>query len=58
MHILFGKNLQNDDHVDLVNDLVKEFDCPVYVNGELKDILENPTAYHMPSQVFTDNGKY
>lgn len=38
----------HDDHVDLINDVVKEFNCPIYVTKELKDILENPTAYHMP----------
>jgi glyoxylase-like metal-dependent hydrolase (beta-lactamase superfamily II) len=38
----------HDDHTDLVNDIVKEFDCPVYVTKELKDILENPGAYRMP----------
>jgi len=38
----------HDDHTDLVNDIVKEFGCPVYVTKELKDILENPGAYRMP----------
>ena len=38
----------HDDHTDLVNDIVKEFGCPVYVTKELKGILENPGAYHMP----------
>ena len=38
----------HDDHVDVVNDFVKEFRCPVYVTKELKDILENPEAYNMP----------
>jgi glyoxylase-like metal-dependent hydrolase (beta-lactamase superfamily II) len=38
----------HDDHTDLINDVVKEFKCPVYVTKELKDILENPTAFHMP----------
>lgn len=38
----------HDDHTDLINKVVKEFGCPVYVTGELKDILENPSAYHMP----------
>jgi glyoxylase-like metal-dependent hydrolase (beta-lactamase superfamily II) len=37
------------DHTDFVNDAVKEFGCPVYVTNELKGILENPGAYHMPS---------
>ena len=37
------------DHTDFVNDAVKEFGCPVYVTQELKGILENPGAYHMPS---------
>jgi glyoxylase-like metal-dependent hydrolase (beta-lactamase superfamily II) len=38
----------HDDHTDLVNDIVREFGCPVYVTKELKDILENPGAYQMP----------
>jgi glyoxylase-like metal-dependent hydrolase (beta-lactamase superfamily II) len=38
----------HDDHTDFINDVVKEFNCPVYVTKELKDILENPAAYHMP----------
>jgi len=38
----------HDDHTDLINKVVKEFGCPVYVTSELKDILENPAAYHMP----------
>jgi len=38
----------HDDHTDFINDVVKEFNCPVYVTKELKDILENPSAYHMP----------
>ena len=37
------------DHTDFVNDAVKEFGCPVYVTQELKGILEDPGAYHMPS---------
>jgi len=39
----------HDDHVGLINDVVKEFNCPVYVTKELKDILEHPEAYHMPA---------
>jgi len=38
----------HDDHTDLVNDIVNEFGCPVYVTKELKDVLENPGAYHLP----------
>jgi glyoxylase-like metal-dependent hydrolase (beta-lactamase superfamily II) len=38
----------HDDHTDFINALVKEFNCPVYVTHELKDILENPAAYQMP----------
>jgi len=38
----------HDDHTDLINDLVKEFGCPVYVTKELRDILENPSAFHLP----------
>jgi glyoxylase-like metal-dependent hydrolase (beta-lactamase superfamily II) len=38
----------HDDHTDLINDVRSEFGCPVYVTKELKDILENPQAYHLP----------
>jgi hypothetical protein len=38
----------HDDHTDLINDVVKEFGCPVYVTKELRDILENPSAFHLP----------
>ena len=38
----------HDDHTDLINDIVKEFGCPVYITCELKDILENPSSYHLP----------
>jgi glyoxylase-like metal-dependent hydrolase (beta-lactamase superfamily II) len=38
----------HDDHTDLINDVVREFGCPVYVTKELKDILENPSSYHLP----------
>lgn len=38
----------HDDHTNFINDVAKEFNCPVYVTNELKDILENPAAFHMP----------
>ncbi len=38
----------HDDHTEFVNDIVKEFGCPVYVTKELKDILGNPGAFQMP----------
>jgi glyoxylase-like metal-dependent hydrolase (beta-lactamase superfamily II) len=38
----------HDDHTELINEVVKEFGCPVYVTRELKDILENPSSYHLP----------
>ena len=38
----------HDDHTELINDVVKEFGCPVYATEELKDILENPSAFNMP----------
>ena len=38
----------HDDHTDLINDVVREFGCPVYATKELKDILENPSSYHLP----------
>lgn len=38
----------HDDHTDFINDVVNEFGCPVYVTEELKEILRNPSAFHMP----------
>ena len=38
----------HDDHTDKINEVVKEFGCPVYVTLELKDILEHPAAYRVP----------
>jgi glyoxylase-like metal-dependent hydrolase (beta-lactamase superfamily II) len=38
----------HDDHTDVINKIVDEFRCPVYVTSELKDILENPSAYRIP----------
>jgi len=38
----------HSDHVTFINEAVKEFGCPLYVTGEVRDILENPSAYHMP----------
>jgi len=38
----------HDDHTDLINDVVKEFGCPVYITKELKDIIENPSAFNLP----------
>jgi glyoxylase-like metal-dependent hydrolase (beta-lactamase superfamily II) len=39
----------HNDHVDVVNALVKAFNCKVFVTSELYDILKNPSAYHMPA---------
>jgi len=38
----------HDDHTDYINQVVKEFKCPVYVTGILQDILQNPGAYDLP----------
>jgi glyoxylase-like metal-dependent hydrolase (beta-lactamase superfamily II) len=38
----------HDDHTDIINEVIKEFGCRVYITGELKDILQHPEAYHMP----------
>ena len=38
----------HDDHTDHAEELAREFDCRVYASSELKDILENPSAYRMP----------
>jgi len=38
----------HDDHTNNINDVLKEFECPVYATRELEDILKNPGAYDMP----------
>ena len=38
----------HDDHTNLINEFVKEFDCPIYITNEMKDIIENPSFYQMP----------
>lgn len=39
----------HDDHADQVQKAVELFDCPVYALSEYKDVLENPSAYHLPA---------
>lgn len=38
----------HDDHTQSVNAVRREFGSKVYVQKELQDIFENPTAYSMP----------
>jgi glyoxylase-like metal-dependent hydrolase (beta-lactamase superfamily II) len=38
----------HDDHTNFVNNVVREFGCPAYITRELKEIIENPSAFHMP----------
>lgn len=38
----------HDDHVASVNEVRRTYGAKVYAQRELKDILENPTAYEMP----------
>lgn len=42
----------HDDHTDYVQALASRDDVPVYAGSELKDILENPNAYHMPAMTY------
>ena len=39
----------HDDHTDYVQAMAESEGVPVYAGRELKDILENPGAYHMPA---------
>lgn len=39
----------HDDHTDMVQAAAEEFECPIYSTLEYEDILENPSAYHMPA---------
>jgi uncharacterized repeat protein (TIGR01451 family) len=38
----------HDDHTNYINNVAKEFGCPVYATTELKEILENPGAFNLP----------
>lgn len=38
----------HNDHTNEINELVRQFKCPVYASLESKDILENPGAYRLP----------
>ena len=38
----------HDDHTEAVNAARRKFDCPVYAQKALADILEHPTAYQGP----------
>jgi glyoxylase-like metal-dependent hydrolase (beta-lactamase superfamily II) len=38
----------HDDHTDQVNELLREFECPVYVTPILEDVLRHPGAYRLP----------
>lgn len=42
----------HDDHTEFVQAMSEEEDAPVYAGEELRDILENPAAYHMPAMTF------
>lgn len=38
----------HNDHTNEINELLRQFQCPVYSSLESKDILENPGAYRLP----------
>jgi glyoxylase-like metal-dependent hydrolase (beta-lactamase superfamily II) len=38
----------HDDHTEFVNAAKRQFGAEVYVQKEIADIIENPTAYQMP----------
>ena len=40
----------HDDHTDFAQAAAEAFGCPVHACAEMKDILENPTAWRMPCQ--------
>jgi len=39
----------HDDHTNEINELIKEFKCPVYACQDSIDILQNPHAYRLPA---------
>ena len=43
----------HDDHTDFVQAMAERAQCPVYAGAEVRDILENPAAYHMPAMTHT-----
>ncbi len=43
----------HDDHTDFVQAMAERMRCPVYAGAEVRDILENPAAYHMPAMTHT-----
>ncbi len=43
----------HDDHTDFVQAMAERARCPVYAGEEVRDILENPAAYHMPAMTHT-----
>ena len=42
----------HDDHTDYVQAMASEAGAPVYAGKELRDILQNPGAYHMPAMTY------
>jgi glyoxylase-like metal-dependent hydrolase (beta-lactamase superfamily II) len=38
----------HNDHTNEINELVRQFKCPVYASRQSRDILENPGAYRLP----------
>lgn len=39
----------HDDHTDSVQAAAEKFSCPVYATAEYADVLERPSAYHLPA---------
>ena len=39
----------HDDHTDKVQAAAEKFKCPVYATPEYADLLERPSAYHLPA---------
>lgn len=38
----------HDDHFDAVPEFLSTFNCPIYVDEKMVDILENPRGYRLP----------
>ncbi|MGB9595841.1 MAG: MBL fold metallo-hydrolase [Candidatus Poribacteria bacterium] len=38
----------HDDHFEAVPEFLSTFDCPIYVDENMVDILENPRGYRLP----------
>ena len=39
----------HDDHTNHINKIREKYNCPAYITKELQDVLNVPSAYHLPA---------